>query len=64
MLCLGHRAAPDQARPGDAFDFSPTTLADRWEAGARGMREALQRFRASPGNASPVRGLVVHEVDA
>jgi NTE family protein len=64
VLCLGHRAAPDQARPGDAFDFSPATLADRWEAGARGMREALQRFRASPGNARPARGLVVHEVDA
>ena len=61
MLCVGYRAAPDQARPGDAFDFSPATLADRWEAGARGMREALRRFEPSSGAA---RGLVVHEVDA
>jgi NTE family protein len=61
VLCVGYRAAPDQARPGDAFDFSPATLADRWEAGARGMREALRRFKPSSGAA---RGLVVHEVDA
>jgi NTE family protein len=61
VLCVGHRAAPDQARPGDAFDFSPATLADRWEAGARGMREALRRIRTErPAD----RGLVVHEVDA
>ena len=61
LLCVGYRAAPDQARPGDAFDFSPATLADRWEAGARGMREALRRFKPSSGAA---RGLVVHEVEA
>ena len=60
VLCVSYRAAPDQARPGDAFDFSPATLADRWDAGARGMREALRRFGAMP----PARGLVVHEVDA
>ncbi len=61
VLCLGYRAAPDEARPGEVFDFSPATLADRWEAGARGMREALRRFGPSSGAA---RGLVVHEVDA
>jgi NTE family protein len=65
VLCVGYRAAPDQARPGDAFDFSPATLADRWEAGARGMREALRRFGDPSGEARPpTRGLVVHEVDA
>jgi NTE family protein len=65
VLCVGYRAAPDQARPGAAFDFSPATLADRWEAGARGMREALRRFGDPSGAARPAaRGLVVHEVDA
>ena len=61
VLCVGYRAAPDEARPGEAFDFSPATLVDRWEAGARGMREALRRF----GTAPPApRGLAVHQVDA
>jgi NTE family protein len=64
VLCVGYRAAPDEARPGEAFDFSPATLADRWEAGARGMREALRRLEAlasgMPGEAAG--GLVVHEV--
>ncbi len=61
VLCVGYRAAADEARPGEAFDFSPATLANRWEAGARGMREALRRFGTSRP-AAP--GLVVHEVDA
>jgi NTE family protein len=61
VLCVGYRASPNQARPGDAFDFSPATLSDRWEAGARGMREVLRRFGTPrPG----ARGLVVHEVEA
>jgi NTE family protein len=63
VLCLGYRAAPDEARPGEVFDFSPATLADRWEAGARGMREVLRRFGTSSGTVRPARGLVVHEVD-
>jgi hypothetical protein len=62
VLCVGYRASPDQARPGDAFDFSPATLSDRWEAGARGMREALRRLETPPRPASGARGLVVHEV--
>jgi NTE family protein len=67
VVCIGYRAAPDHAGPGDLFDFSPAAISDRWEAGARGMRDALRRFRAPSGNAVPasaVRGLVVHEVDA
>ncbi len=63
VLCVGYRASPDQARPGAAFDFSPATLSDRWEAGARGMREALRRFEAAP-RPSGARGLAVHEVEA
>jgi NTE family protein len=62
VLCVGYRAAPDRARPGDAFDFSPATLADRWDAGARGMREALRRFGTAP-RPGP-HGLAVHEVEA
>jgi NTE family protein len=62
VLCVGYRASPDQARPGDAFDFSPATLADRWDAGARGMREALRRSETAPS--SGPRGLAVHEVEA
>ena len=60
MLRLTRRSAPDEAHPGGIFDFSPATLADRWEAGARGMREALRRFGAAP----LAEGLAVHEVDA
>jgi NTE family protein len=62
VLCVGYRASPDQAKPGDAFDFSPATLADRWDAGARGMREALRRFGTAP-RPGP-HGLAVHEVEA
>jgi NTE family protein len=62
VLCVGYRAPPDQARPGDAFDFSPATLNDRWEAGARGMREALGRFGTAPRPGA--RGLAVREVEA
>lgn len=62
VLCVSYRAGPDHARPGDALDFSPDTLADRWEAGARGMREALRRLDDRPGAAEG--GLVFHEVEA
>jgi NTE family protein len=64
VLCLGYRAAPDEARPGEVFDFSPATLAGRWEAGARGMREVLRRHGTPPGTERPAgRGFVVHQVD-
>jgi NTE family protein len=62
VLCLGYRAAPDEAGPGKVFDFSPATLSDRWKAGARGMREALRRFGTAPRPGA--RGLAVHEVEA
>lgn len=58
-----HRAAPDEAHPGGSFDFSPATLADRWDAGARGMLEALRRLDAEPAQAGKSGGLVVHDVD-
>ena len=65
VLCLGYRAAPDEAGPGKMFDFSPATISDRWEAGARAMREALHVARASSDvsvSAATAAGLVVHEV--
>ncbi len=65
VLLLGYRASADEAGIGKGFDFSPATLADRWEAGARGMREALRVLGAAPdgpGPASADAGLVVHEV--
>jgi NTE family protein len=62
VLCIGYRAAPDEAGPGKVFDFSPATLSDRWEAGARAMREALRKFGAAPRPGA--RGLAVHEVEA
>jgi NTE family protein len=64
VLCLGYRAAPDEAGPGKMFDFSPATIADRWETGARAMREALRVSGASNASvpAATAASLVVHEV--
>ena len=55
----------DEAHPGGAFNFSPATLADRWDAGARGMREGLNRL-GTPSVTTPrsAQGSVVHEVAA
>ncbi len=65
VLLLGYRVGAEEAGIGKGFDFSPATLADRWEAGARGMGEALRVLGAAPGGSGPVSavaGLVVHEV--
>ena len=65
VVCVTRQAMPDEAHPGGAFDFSPATLAERWEAGARGMREGLSRLGTPSGTTPrPARGLVVHEVAA
>ena len=64
VVCVTRQAMPDEAHPGGAFDFSPATLADRWDAGARGMREGLRRLGTPSGTMRPTRGLVVHEVAA
>lgn len=64
VVCVTRQAMPDEAHPGGAFDFSPATLADRWDAGARGMREGLRRLGTPSGATRPTRGLVVHEVAA
>ena len=56
VLRVTHRPPPDEAHPGGVFDVSPASLADRWDAGARGMREALRQFGTPPS-----AGLVVRD---
>lgn len=56
VLRVTHRPSPDEAHPGGVFDVSPASLADRWEAGARGMREVLRRLETPPS-----AGLVVRD---
>ena len=53
VLRVTHRSSPDEAHPGGVFDVSPTTLADRWEAGARGMRQALRQIGGPSASAAP-----------
>ncbi|CAA9234639.1 MAG: Ferredoxin reductase [uncultured Acetobacteraceae bacterium] len=62
VVRVTHRASPDEAHPGGSFDFSPATLAERWEAGAHGMREALRRLEAEPVEGGKSGGLIVHDV--
>ncbi|MFT8244745.1 patatin-like phospholipase family protein [Roseomonas sp. BN140053] len=64
LLLLGYRAAMDEAGPGKFFDFSRATLADRWVAGSRGMRDALQRLTSPAGGTALAPGLLLHEVEA
>ncbi|MBD0270544.1 MAG: patatin-like phospholipase family protein [Acetobacteraceae bacterium] len=61
VLRVTHRASADEAHPGGVFDVSPATLADRWEAGARGMREALRQIGgpSAPAATPPAPGLAV-----
>jgi NTE family protein len=63
LLCLRYRAGLDEAGPGKVFDFSPATLANRWEAGAKGMQEALRRLGTPDQAAVLAPGLLLHEVD-
>jgi NTE family protein len=62
LLLLGYHAAADEAGPGKVFDFSHSTLADRWEAGAHCMQEALRRLRLPESAATLAPGLLLHEV--
>ncbi|MDB5368847.1 MAG: Patatin [Roseomonas sp.] len=62
VVRIGYRAAPDEAGIGKLFDFSRASINDRWEEGARCMREALRRLTAAP--AGPAPGLTLHDVDA
>ncbi|HEY8613074.1 MAG TPA: patatin-like phospholipase family protein [Roseomonas sp.] len=63
LLLLGYRAGLDEAGPGKVFDFSRATLADRWLAGSRAMRDGLDRL-GNPGPGSVLApGLTLVEVD-
>jgi NTE family protein len=63
LVRIGYHAAADEAGPGKLFDFSTSSLADRWAAGATAMRHALQHLQ-SPGTAKILaEGLLLHEVE-
>jgi NTE family protein len=62
LLLLGYRGGLDEAGPGKVFDFSRTTLAERWRAGAEAMREGLRRLGSGSGAEELAPGLLLHEV--
>jgi NTE family protein len=62
LLLLGYRGGLDEAGPGKVFDFSRTTVAERWRAGAEAMREGLRRLRSGSGAEELAPGLLLHEV--
>jgi NTE family protein len=64
VVSLCYRPGLDEAGPGKLFDFSRTTLAERWTAGERGMREALQRIRRPDCATVLAPGLLLHELEA
>jgi len=64
ILCLSYRAALDEAGLGKAFDFSPTTLRQRWEGGETDMREALRRLESMPAGPGLHFEEVFQEVEA
>ncbi|GJE72242.1 patatin-like phospholipase family protein [Methylorubrum podarium] len=47
LLHLVHRAGADQLAS-KSFDFSPSSIRDRWQAGARDMERGLDRLAALP----------------
>jgi NTE family protein len=59
VLHLAYRPKAYEAGPEKAFDFSQSTLGDRWRAGVSDMEEAI-RLAASGLEARP--GFFVHEV--
>jgi NTE family protein len=63
VLHLAYRAPGGEADVQKTFDFSRTSLAGRWEAGARDMRAALRMLAAlSGGGARRETGLAIHKV--
>lgn len=62
VAAIGYHAGPDEAGGGKVFDFSRATLADRWEGGARGMREALRRLNRPEAATELAPSLSVHEI--
>jgi NTE family protein len=47
LLHIVHQAGADQLAS-KSFDFSPSSIRDRWEAGARDMRRGLDRLAELP----------------
>ena len=60
VLRLTHPELSGQAGAGALFDFSRATLADRWQAGERAMRQALRQLAALPAERGP--GLLLQDV--
>ena len=58
---LSYRAPKDEAAD-KPFDFSRTTLTDRWRAGELDMAEALRRLPDLRGAEARVPGLTMHEI--
>jgi NTE family protein len=64
VVSIMYRPGPDEAAPGKLFDFSRATLSERWMAGERAMRDAVQRL-ARPDHATMLApGLLLHELEA
>ena len=63
ILRLSYRAAPDEVGPGKLFDFSSTTLRERWQAGEQAMQAALRRL-GQPDTATRLApGLALHDIE-
>lgn len=61
VLHLSYGSAPEEAGPEKQFDFSPATLADRWDAGERDMATALELLEC-PEDGEDTGGFTVHHV--
>ena len=64
LVRIGYCGAQDAAGPGKLLDHSAATLADRWAADRRQIRQALQRQRAPAAATTLAEGLRLHEVEA
>lgn len=62
LLRLGYRASSDEVGPAKAFDFSRTTLAERWNAGARVAGEALRRLGSAAEARQLAPSLTLHDI--
>jgi NTE family protein len=60
LVHLSYRAPAHEAGPEKPFDFSRANLADRWQAGALDMAEAIRV--ASGEDARPQAGISVHPI--
>jgi NTE family protein len=61
VLHLSYRAPADEVAE-KPFDFSPATLAERWDAGALDMAEALRTLARVQKAATRAPGLAIHAI--